>query len=117
MDRREEQRVEIELPCKVWHPRAMKFVPGFTRDLSREGVQITLRAGAVFEPGERILIGLPSHVGAILRRSTDLIEGEVIRAGVEEGRVEVAVRFVGPYDAKSPPPTGYVAHALATRAS
>jgi hypothetical protein len=95
MNRRTDDRVEVELPCKVWHPRAMRFVAGTTRDLSREGAHVTLRGGVPFAPGERILIGLSAHAGAIVRRSADLIEGVVVRAGVEEGKVAVAVHFCG----------------------
>ncbi len=73
----------------------MRFVPGFTRDLSRDGAQVTLRAGAPFEAGERILVGFPAHAGAIVRRSADLIEGIVVRTHVEDGRIAVAVRFAG----------------------
>lgn len=92
-DRRRDGRVGIELPCKVWHARAMRFVAGTTSNLSRDGAQVTLRGGVPFSQGDRILIGLSAQGSAIVRRSADLIEGIVARAGVEEGRVSVAVRF------------------------
>ncbi|MFO0827200.1 MAG: PilZ domain-containing protein [Phycisphaerales bacterium] len=95
MNRRDEPRVQVEVPCKVWHPRAMRFVPGFTRDLSRDGAQITLRGGIPFEQGERIMIGLPPQAGAIVRSSADLLEGTIVRMAIEDGRIAVAVRFGG----------------------
>jgi hypothetical protein len=86
-------RVEVGMPCKVWHPRALRFFPGETRNLSHDGTSIALRTGVPFKPGERIRVGFPAQAGAMLLRSTDLVEGTVLRSETDEGRVIVAIHF------------------------
>ncbi len=95
LDRRSDARVDLEVPCKVWHPRAMRFLPGTTHDLSRNGASVTLRSGLPLQPGERIRVGLPAQAGAIVRSGSDLIEGTVVRTSTSEGRVLVAISFDG----------------------
>ncbi len=92
-ERRAERRVDIGLACKVWHPRALRFFPGTTRELSRDGTSILLRTGVPFKPGERIRIGLPAQAGAILLRTADLVEGTVLRSETQSGHVVVAISF------------------------
>ncbi len=94
-DRRTASRVGVELPCKVWHPRALRFLPGVTRNLSRDGAMLALRGGAPFREGERVRVGLPASAGPIVVRSADMIEGTVVRTTNEEGQMVVAVVFDG----------------------
>jgi c-di-GMP-binding flagellar brake protein YcgR len=95
-DRRHVARVAVELPCKIWSPRTLRFVPGTTRDLSQDGTSVVLRTGVPFRPGERIRVGLPQQAGPIVLRSDDLIEGTVLRSIAEDGRLTVTVRFDRP---------------------
>jgi PilZ domain len=94
-ERRSAGRTQLELPCKVWHPRALRFLPGVTRDLSRDGAMLELRGGAPFRNGERVRVGLPDAAAPIVLRSADLLEGTVVRSSNEEGRMVVAVTFDG----------------------
>ncbi len=94
-ERRSAERTTLELPCKVWHPRALRFLPGVTRDLSRDGAMLEIRGGAPFRAGERVRVGLPAAAGPIVVRSADLIEGTVVRSSNEEGHMVLAIAFDG----------------------
>ena len=94
-ERRSASRTNLQLPCKVWHPRTLRFLPGVTRDLSRDGAMLELRGGAPFRNGERVRVGLPAAAGPIVVRSSDLIEGTVVRTSNEEGHMVVAIVFDG----------------------
>jgi hypothetical protein len=94
-ERRSASRTNVALPCKVWHPRSLRFLPGVTRDLSRDGAMLEVRGGAPFRAGERIRVGLPPAAGPLVVRSADLIEGTVVRSTNVDGHMVVAVLFDG----------------------
>lgn len=87
------QRHDAEMPCRIWHPRSLRYLAGTTRNLSSSGALVSFAHAAPLSPGERIRIGLPAEAGAVLVRACDFVEGTVVRCEGRDGRLQVAIAF------------------------
>jgi hypothetical protein len=87
------QRHDAEMPCRIWHPRSLRYLAGTTRNLSASGALVSFAHAAPLAPGERIRIGLPAQAGAVLVRACDFVEGTVVRCEGRDGRLQVAIAF------------------------
>lgn len=92
-DRRGADRIAIRRPCKVFEPRARKYVSGSTVNVARGGMLLRLDRPLALEPGDRLYVGVAQTRRHALVRSEELIEGTIVRSLVSAGEVYLAVRF------------------------
>ena len=81
------------MPCKLYQPRAGKFIAGATVNLSGSGVLIDISRTAFFEAGERLRVGIPEDAGAAVLSAADLRDAHVAWTVRTPGRTLVGLRY------------------------
>ncbi|NNF43149.1 MAG: PilZ domain-containing protein [Phycisphaerales bacterium] len=93
-ERRCEPRLVIERPCKIFDPRARKYVAGCTRDVAPGGLMLRLDRVVPLEPGDRVYVGIARTRRHALLHADEMVEATVVRAGsMAGGETLVAVHF------------------------
>jgi len=96
-DRRDGQRVSLTRPCKVFEPRARKYVAGTTCNVGTDGMLLRLDRALPLEPGDRLYVAIAQKRRQALLRSDEMFAVRVIRMmSITSGEVAVAVRFADP---------------------
>ena len=99
-ERRQHSRAAMRRDAKLYDPRARRYLPCATCDLSQGGALVELAAPWPAPVGSHLLLGLPHDrkAGAVVAH-TDMMEVEVVRSlGTPQGRQAVAVRFIHAQD-------------------
>ena len=94
-DRRETPRIVVKRPCKVFDPKARKYLAGSTCDMSSGGLLLRLNYPLGLGPGDRIFVGVAQTRRQMLLRTKDMAEAEIVRSmDVTDRETILAVRFV-----------------------
>jgi len=94
-DRRETPRIVVKRPCKVFDPKARKYLTGATCDVSTGGLLLRLNHPLGLKPGDRIFVGVAQTRRQMLLRTRDMAEAQIVRAANMTDRETVlAVRFL-----------------------
>jgi hypothetical protein len=94
-ERRTHERVNVERLCKLYLPRAGKYVSGLTWDLSSGGVLLHLDIATRVSAGDRLYVGIAFKRWQAVLAADEMIEAEVVRVDQAAGeRIAVAARFV-----------------------
>jgi hypothetical protein len=78
MDRRRHARDPVTRPCKVLHAAAARYIAGETRDVSPEGVFITVESPREIAVGDRVEILIAWNDRGLLQER-DARQGRVVR--------------------------------------
>ncbi len=93
INRRQTQRFDATLECKVLRPWTTSYLAARTADISETGALLVIEAGSPLRVGEEVEIGL-SWSGEALIVAERMIRGTVVRAGGSDLRMQpVAVEF------------------------
>jgi hypothetical protein len=94
-ERRTNERVNVERLCKLYLPRAGKYVSGSTWNVSPGGVMLHLDIATNISAGDRLYVGIAFKRRQAVLASNEMIEAEVVRVDQADGdRIAVAARFV-----------------------
>ena len=94
-ERRIHERVNAERLCKLYVPRAGKYVSGLTWDLSPGGVLLHLDIATGISAGDRLYVGIAFKRRQAVLAADEMVEAEVVRVEHANGdRIAVAARFV-----------------------
>lgn len=92
-NRREAERIDVTIECKVLRPWTTSYLAARTADISQTGVLLVIEAGAPLRVGEEVEIGF-AWTGEALIVAEQLVRGRVVRAGGSDLRAQpVAIRF------------------------
>jgi hypothetical protein len=95
-ERRTDERVDLARPCKLYFPKAGRYVSGSTWNISAGGVLLQLDLPAHVEPGDRMFVGIALKRRQGVLTASEMFEAEVLRVlQTTDDRVAVAARFVG----------------------
>ncbi len=94
-DRRAHEREPVQRPCKLYIPRTARYLRASTRNMGDGGALLQLEQPAVFEPGDRMFLGIASRRRQPVLASKDMVEARVVRVVTTAADgVTLAVRFV-----------------------
>ena len=98
-ERREDARITIRRPCKVYDPRSRKYVAGTTCNVSAGGMLLRLDRRIELDEGDRVFLAVSHRRRDGFMSSRDLVEVSVTRAlAMTTGETVLAVRFPAPAD-------------------
>jgi len=98
-ERRENGRVDVARPCKVYVPRMEKYIHGVTWNISDGGVLIQLSRPITLEQNQRVYVGIASKRRDGLLRSNEMIQASVLRSfKTPSNSTAVALQFSEPID-------------------
>ena len=97
-ERRHFPRHDVERPCKVFDPIAMRFAPGVAHNISRSGALITIQWGRHLHVGDPIDLVIAWSPQPLLPADA-MVKGHIARKIANAGEVQVvAVEFEHPVD-------------------
>jgi hypothetical protein len=92
-ERRAHHRVTVTGPCKLYLPRANRFVAGVTINRSGGGALVDLGRPTFFEAGEHLRVGIPEDAGEAVLPAAALKDAFVSWTIRTPGRTLVGLRF------------------------
>lgn len=92
-DRRIHPRVTITGPCKLYLPRAGRYVAGVTINRSTSGALVDVARPTFFEAGEHLRVGIAEDAAAAVLPAADLKDSYVAWTIRTPGRTLVGLRF------------------------
>jgi hypothetical protein len=93
-DRRRQNRISIERPCKIHDPRTGKYVSAVTCDLSESGLLIDVPRLLELKPGDKVFVGVAMTRRQALLHAKEMMEASVVRAlPTTDDHTQLAVRF------------------------
>lgn len=93
-DRRAHRRTRVKRPGKLYDPRADKYYPCSTCDVSASGVLLELESSIAARPGDMMQVGIAETRRQPLLRHHTMAEATVVRLlRGEDGRVLLAAEF------------------------
>jgi hypothetical protein len=98
-ERREDPRITIRRPCKVYDPRSRKYVAGTTCNVSAGGMLLRLDRRIALEAGDRVFLAISHRRRDGFLSRGDMVEVSVARAlAITTGETVLAVHFPAPAD-------------------
>lgn len=96
-DRRRYPREPLERPCKIYDPRARKYIHATTLDVSGGGLLIDVPRLLEIKPGERLHVGVAMTRRHSLLLAKDMMEAIVVRSSATiDDHTTMAVTFDAP---------------------
>lgn len=97
-DRRRAERRPIRWPVCIWHPALGRFVKALTKDLSREGLAVTVPLSVPFTAGQEIEVSFPNDLPTARLTSLKPVHARVTHVSKEDvllqGEQVVGLSFV-----------------------
>ena len=91
-DRRAHPRATVTFPCKLYQPRAGKFIAGATLNLSGFGALVDISRTAFFEAGERLRVGISGDAAEVVLPAAELREAHVAWTGAPSIVLDLELR-------------------------
>ncbi len=92
-ERRIHSRVTITGPCKLYLPRAGRYVAGVTINRSTGGALVDVARPTFFEAGELVRVAIPDDAAAAVLPAADLKNAFVTWTIRTPGRTLVGLRY------------------------
>lgn len=93
-ERRKNDRIPMIRPAKMYDPRARRYRPGCTHNVSVEGALVEIRGGEYLSPGDCIEVCIDWPAEARVMPRSQMMPVTVVRTGfTEDGLPLLGVRF------------------------
>lgn len=111
-DRRRAVRLMLIRPAKLFDPRADKYFPGRTTNLSDTGVLLTVNRSMPIHTGDELSVGLSRDEFPSVLTSRDFRPSRVVRViPIDQHAQAVALEFISPDSATESSPHIHVVSA------
>jgi len=95
LERRAHRRLNLERPCKLYVPRAARYVTGSTWNLSHTGALVQLASPPPLEPGDRLYVGVALKRRQAVLTASEMVEATIVRVvPTADDGLAVALRFL-----------------------
>ncbi|MHC4909996.1 MAG: PilZ domain-containing protein [Planctomycetota bacterium] len=96
-DRRDDPRIELNRPCKVYDVRGQRYLAGMTWNVSRGGMCLEVDRPLELSPGDSIYVGIAARRREAVLCQHDMIEARVVRSTLTvDDRTTIAVTLAKP---------------------
>jgi len=96
-ERREQDRLSLSRPVKIFDPKANRYIPGCTTNVSQSGALLNIPQPLLIKPGDTVYVGIALKRREGLLLSNEMIEAQVVRClATEDDQTHLAVRFAVP---------------------
>lgn len=94
LERRRQERLPLVRPCKIYEPRAQKYLNALTENLSIGGALLTVMKPLDLRPGDQIFVGVALKRRQAIIPGNEMLPARVIRSlRSSEGFTTIALAF------------------------